>query len=623
MALSAVKTSHIIYADVDFWPSTRLHSILSDISTRESFASDPKLAAVVPTFQLHQRCQDNNKYCHKKYIQMMPEEKVGLMKLIETGAASIFDPANVALHGSMKYIPWKDQEDGTFVDLPCVRSDRYEPFLALRYCRELPPFQEGFSADYGQSTVSIVCCVRISERIMPIPHVMLLLLNHRRAQWAMQLQRVGYKFLHVGGAFLMHYPHVGANTAHDANNNVGNSDAGILKDDDSEVNIINIKPTRRLLQTPEIKMPRPDDALFLDFEQWLDVVVEDESRTPLCEQVLNRGQYLSAKPESKEGEEYKKNKENNPDGKDNLGLVSATEMNSSKLSAEVCLEKTRAVLNEPHPSPVDGNPLVCIVVTTYNVEEYVERSLQAISQQTYPTFHVIVVDDSSTDSTTDKINKVAQSDHRFCLVDLKHNTAGGTGQPSNIGLDSCSEDADYILIADGDDWMERDALELLLLDARRFHSDIVFSDFDTFSQQDYSHGCTGTELNGSRLDFFNRTSIEHFCDKKPTELWPFVFINSYDREHFQELPTEHLFNFITHPAVVRVSPVPWRKLYSRSFIESVGLRFPEGDYFFEDNSFHWMTTFYARRITMVDKVLFHHMRNREVSFFICIILYCW
>jgi glycosyltransferase involved in cell wall biosynthesis len=208
-------------------------------------------------------------------------------------------------------------------------------------------------------------------------------------------------------------------------------------------------------------------------------------------------------------------------------------------------------------------------------------------------------------------------------VELKHNTAGGTGQPSNIGFDSCSEDAEYIIIADGDDWMERDALELLLSDARRFHSDIVFSDFDTFSQQDYSHGCTGTDMNGSHLDFFNRTSIEHFCDKKPTELWPFVFINSYDREHFQELPTEHLFNFITHPAVLRVSPVPWRKLYSRSFIESVGLRFPEGDYFFEDNSFHWMTTFYARRITMVNKVLFHHMRNREVSFFICIRLYCW
>ena len=420
----------------------------------------------------------------------------------------------------------------------------------------------------------------------------------------------------------MHYPHVGASTAHGGNNNVGDLDAGILEEDNSEVNIINIKPSGSLLQTPEKKMPRPANALFLDFEQWLDVVVEDESRTPLCEEVQIRDEYLSAEPESKEKEEHKDDK-NNADGKDNLGLVASPEKNSSKHAAEACLEKTHAALNEPLPSPSDGNPLVCIVVTTYNVEEYVERSLQAISQQTYPTFHVIVVDDSSTDSTTEKISKVAQSDHRFRLVDLKHNTAGGTGQPSNIGFDSCSEDAEFILIADGDDWMERDALESLLLDARRFHSDLVFSDFDTFSQQDYSHGCTSADLDGSHLDFFNRTSIEHFCDKKPTELWPFEFLNSYDREHFQELPTEQLFNFITHPAVLRVSPVPWRKLYRRSFIESVGLRFPEGDYFFEDNSFHWMTTFYARRITMVDKVLFHHMRNQEVSFFICILMYWW
>ena len=107
----------------------------------------------------------------------MPEDKAGLMNLIGTRRASTFDPTNVASHGSTKYMAWKDQEDGTFVDLPCVRSDGYEPFLALRYCRELPPFQEGFSAVYGQSTVRIIFCVRLVI-IMPIPHVMLLLIIH-------------------------------------------------------------------------------------------------------------------------------------------------------------------------------------------------------------------------------------------------------------------------------------------------------------------------------------------------------------------------------------------------------------------------------------------------------------
>ncbi len=63
MAFSAVKTSHIVFVDMDFWPSTELCSILSDKKTMGCFASDPKLAAVIPAFQLHQRCRDNNKVC--------------------------------------------------------------------------------------------------------------------------------------------------------------------------------------------------------------------------------------------------------------------------------------------------------------------------------------------------------------------------------------------------------------------------------------------------------------------------------------------------------------------------------------------------------------------------------
>ena len=66
MALSTVKTSHFVYVDVDFWPSTKLRSILSDKKTRVRFASDPKLAAVIPAFQLHQRCRDDNKVCQNE-----------------------------------------------------------------------------------------------------------------------------------------------------------------------------------------------------------------------------------------------------------------------------------------------------------------------------------------------------------------------------------------------------------------------------------------------------------------------------------------------------------------------------------------------------------------------------
>ncbi|KAI2496642.1 Glycosyltransferases involved in cell wall biogenesis [Fragilaria crotonensis] len=41
------------------------------------------------------------------------------------------------------------------------------------------------------------------------------------------------------------------------------------------------------------------------------------------------------------------------------------------------------------------------------------------------------------------------------------------------------------------------------------------------------------------------------------------------------------------------------------------LRFPEGDYFYEDNAFHWRTLTHAARCSKTDRVLFHHRRARK------------
>ena len=60
LALSAVKTSHIVYADVDFLPSADLYSIISNQATKERLASDSKLAVVIPVFQMNWlKCQDD------------------------------------------------------------------------------------------------------------------------------------------------------------------------------------------------------------------------------------------------------------------------------------------------------------------------------------------------------------------------------------------------------------------------------------------------------------------------------------------------------------------------------------------------------------------------------------
>ena len=273
----------------------------------------------------------------------------------------------------------------------------------------------------------------------------------------------------------------------------------------------------------------------------------------------------------------------------------------------------------------DGTePLVCVVVTTFNVEQYVGRALDSILHQTYGNMEILVVDDASTDSTGDRIERYALDDKRVRPIRLKQSTSGGAGQPTNIGMDSCSDEAEYVLIVDGDDWMERDALETVVDKAKKFQSDIVVADFDTFTLDESlpspflndveEERKAGTHTFTATVDLFNRTSIEIFFRNKhlhENDISPISFQPAYDQQHWNKVPEDMPFNVLTHPHVLRVSPVPWRKLYRRNFLEVFALRFPEGDYLYEDNTFHWLTLSHAARVSKVNRVLFHHRRNRK------------
>jgi hypothetical protein len=186
-------------------------------------------------------------------IPFMPKRKKGLISLMKKREASTFDPTNEGGHGSTRYISWRDQEEGSFLDLPCIKSNRYEPYLVVRYCSELPPFQEGFTG-YGKNKMT----------------------------WAMQLRRSGYQFSQLGEAFLVHYPHLDSKSRMEWNKKppllqgVDSASAGDVlgSEKTGEVDILSFKRARV-------------DALFLDFKDWMRDNVEDVARVPLCKDALN------------------------------------------------------------------------------------------------------------------------------------------------------------------------------------------------------------------------------------------------------------------------------------------------------------------------------------------------
>jgi Glycosyl transferase family 2 len=195
-------------------------------------------------------------------------------------------------------------------------------------------------------------------------------------------------------------------------------------------------------------------------------------------------------------------------------------------------------------------PRVCVIATTYNVVDYVSIAVESVLQQTYQNVEIIVVDDNSNDGTTDLLlEKYATAPPgpdtttpTLQVVRLTHNTNGGAGQPSNIGIDSCSEYTDYVMFADGDDYMELDAVETMLTHAEIFNSDIVMADFDVV------------------MPLSNGTVVSE---------------PSYDFRHWDEIPNDVPFNILTHPRVLRTSPVPWRKMYKRQMLMKYDLKFPE------------------------------------------------
>lgn len=55
-----------------------------------------------------------------------------------------------------------------------------------------------------------------------------------------------------------------------------------------------------------------------------------------------------------------------------------------------------------------NNPLVSIVIPTYNREQYIEDAIKSAINQTYRNIEIIIVDNCSTDSTWDILNRWAE-----------------------------------------------------------------------------------------------------------------------------------------------------------------------------------------------------------------------
>ena len=100
--------------------------------------------------------------------------------------------------------------------------------------------------------------------------------------------------------------------------------------------------------------------------------------------------------------------------------------------------------------------MLTIVVPIFNVEEYLQRCLKSIQSQTYTDFEVIMVDDGSTDGSSEIARNYSTKDKRFRYVYQQNN---GQGSARNRGIRMAN--GDFLCFVDSDDFVHNQYLELL------------------------------------------------------------------------------------------------------------------------------------------------------------------
>jgi len=113
-------------------------------------------------------------------------------------------------------------------------------------------------------------------------------------------------------------------------------------------------------------------------------------------------------------------------------------------------------------------PKISIIIPVYNVENYLDRCINSVKNQSLDDLEIILVDDGSTDSSGEMCDNFAREDTRIKVI---HKKNGGLSSARNEGLKYVS--ADLVGFVDSDDWITTDMYEYLYNLQQNNDADIV------------------------------------------------------------------------------------------------------------------------------------------------------
>lgn len=146
-------------------------------------------------------------------------------------------------------------------------------------------------------------------------------------------------------------------------------------------------------------------------------------------------------------------------------------------------------------------PLISIIVTCCNQQDYISKALDSIFQQTYDNWECLIVDDGSTDFSSLEIQKWQARDERFIFLQKQNE---GVSSARNTGLAIAG--GEYIQFLDGDDFLEPNKLESSI-DLMKQHAtmpDILLTNFQMWDEKKQQFVAPYCVL---KPEFFNLRSV--------------------------------------------------------------------------------------------------------------------
>ena len=150
---------------------------------------------------------------------------------------------------------------------------------------------------------------------------------------------------------------------------------------------------------------------------------------------------------------------------------------------------------------MECNIKVSILMPIYNVEQYLEKTLNSIFTQTYQNIDYVFVNDCSPDNSLQVLKDTIYKygiEGRYTIINHEQNEGIAVSRADCIA----NAKGDYILFVDSDDWIEREAIEQMVASTEGGEIDIVGCDFIKefssaemlYCQEKYANTCAENML---------------------------------------------------------------------------------------------------------------------------------